>query len=146
MSLIAEEIANGNLKLILSEFSALPLKLFRFSRQILIYSPTILHDHHLTVHGWHMSCEWEKPGARSFKILGRTVLHYHYKYPCLFLTSLFTPLALTPARASRNPSTATTSSSPVRKSFTASTSSPSYSRWLRISSLRRRRNRLPLSS
>ena len=45
-----------------------------------------------------------------------------------------------------NPSAAATSSSPVRKSFTASTSSPSYSRRLRISSLRRRRSCLPLPS
>ena len=36
----------------------------------------------------------------------------------------FTLLDLTPARASQNPSAAATSSSPVRKSFTASTSSP----------------------
>ena len=42
-----------------------------------------------------------------------------------------------------NPSAAATSSSPVRKSFTASTSSPSYSRRPRKSSLRRRRSRLP---
>jgi hypothetical protein len=45
-----------------------------------------------------------------------------------------------------NPSAAATSSSPVRKSFTASTSSPSYSRRSRISSLRRRRSCLPLQS
>ncbi len=45
-----------------------------------------------------------------------------------------------------NPSAAATSSSPVRKSFIASTSSLLYSRWLRISSLHRRRSRLPLPS
>ena len=55
----------------------------------------------------------------------------------------FTPLNLSPARAS---STAATSSSPVRKSFTASTSSPSYSRRPWKSSLRRRRSCLPLPS
>ena len=42
-----------------------------------------------------------------------------------------------------NPSAAATSSSPVRKSFTASTSSPPYSRRPRKSSLHRRRSRLP---
>ena len=45
-----------------------------------------------------------------------------------------------------NPSATATSSSSVRKSFTASTSSPSYSRRLRISSLRRRLSCLPLPS
>ena len=45
-----------------------------------------------------------------------------------------------------NPSAAATSSSPVRKSFTASTSSPSYSCRLRISSLRCRRSCLPQPS
>ena len=146
VSLTAEEIANGNLKLILSKFSALPLKPFRFSRQILIYSPTILHDRHLTVRGWHMSCEWEKPGARSSEILGRTVFHYRYKYPCLLLTSLLLRSTSLSRSSFPNPSAAATSSSPVRKSFTASTSSPSYSRRLWISSLRRRRSRLPLPS
>ena len=45
-----------------------------------------------------------------------------------------------------NPSTATTSSSPVRKSFTASTSSPLYSHRLQISSLCRHHSCLPLPS
>ena len=45
-----------------------------------------------------------------------------------------------------NPSAAATSSSPVRKSFTASTSSPSYFCWLRISSLRHHSSCLPLPS
>ena len=53
---------------------------------------------------------------------------------------VFTPLDLSPARASQN------LAPPVRKSFTASTLSPSYSRRLRISSLRRRRSCLLLPS
>ena len=45
-----------------------------------------------------------------------------------------------------NPSAAATSSSPVRKSFTASTSSRTSSRRPRTSSLRRHRSRLPQPS
>ena len=48
--------------------------------------------------------------------------------------------------SSSNPSAAATPSSPVRKSFVASTSSPSYSRRPRKSSLRHRRSCLPLPS
>ena len=62
--------------------------------------------------------------------------------PLPFLTS-FTPLDLSPSLSFSNPSAAATSSSPLRKSFTASTSSAPYSRRPRKSSLRRRRSRLP---
>ena len=56
---------------------------------------------------------------------------------------VFTPLGLSPARASQTLAPPLLPSSPVRKSFTASTSSPSYSRRPRKSSLRRRRSRIP---
>ena len=63
--------------------------------------------------------------------------------PLPFLTS-FTPLDRSLSRSSSsNPSAAATPSSPVRKSFAASTLSPSYSRRPRKSSLRRRRSCLP---
>ena len=107
---------------------------------ILIYSPTISHDLHFSVCGWHMSREWEGSGARSSKFFGQTVFHRGYIYPLPFFTSLLLCSSFS------NPSAAATSSSPVRKSFTASTSSPSYSRRLRISSLRRRRSCLPQPS
>ena len=113
------------------------------SHEIPIYSLTISHDLHFSVRGWHMSSEWEGSGARSSYFFGRTVFHRGYKYP-LSPSSLPLLRSTSLSRSSfSNPSTATTSSSPVRKSFTASTSSPSYSRRPRKSSLRRRRSRLP---
>jgi len=63
--------------------------------------------------------------------------------PLPFLTS-FTPLDRSLSRSSSsNPSAAATPSSPVTKSFIASTSSPSYSRRPWKSSLRRRHSCLP---
>ena len=145
MSLKAEEIANKTFKLILSEFSALPLKPFRFSRQYLSIHPRSSRSPPLST--------WVTHVKRMRRARGMFV-----RFPRAY--SFFTSTINTPASSSlrfnsarshscssfSNPSAAATSSSPVRKSFTASTSSPSYSRRLRISSLRRRRSRLPLPS
>ena len=115
------------------------------SHDILIYSPTISHDRHLSVRGWHISNEWEGSGARSSNFFGRTVFHRGYKYPSPSSLLFYSARAHASSSFS-NPSAAATSSSPVRKSFTASTSSPSYSRRLRISSLRHHHSCLPLPS
>ena len=80
------------------------------------------------------------------KIFGRTVFHCLYKYPSLLPHFTYSARSLLSHSRSSNPSAAATPSSPVRKSFTASTSSPSYSRRLRKSSLRRCRSCLPLPS
>ena len=144
VSLSAEEFANETFNL-----SYLNFRLCRSNRstshEILIYSPTISHDRQLSVRGWHMSSEWEGSGARSSNFFGRTIFHRGYKYPSP------SPLLFYSARphsssSFSNPSTATTSSSLVRKSFTTLTSSPSYSRRLWISSLRHRRSCLPQPS
>ena len=144
VSLSAEEFANGT-----SNLSYLNFRLCCSNRsafhEILIYSPMISHDLHFSVRGWHISSEWEGSGARSSNFFERTVFHRGYKYPSP--SSLLFYSARSHSRLSfSNPSAAATSSSPVRKSFTASISSPSYSRRLRISSLRRRRSCLPQPS
>ena len=144
VSLSAEEFVNGTLNLTYLNF-----RLCRSNRSafhdILIYSPTISHDRHLSVRGWHMSSEWEGSGAHSSKFFGRTVFHRGYKYPSPSSLLFYFARPLSSSSFS-NPSATATSSSPVRKSFTASTSSPSYSRRPRISSLRRRRSCLPQPS
>ena len=98
VSLSAEEIANGMLKLILSKFSVLPLKSFHIPWWI-FNSPTILHDLHYIVRGWHMSREGERAGARSSQIFGRTVFHRVYKYPSPLPHFIYSAWPLSPARA-----------------------------------------------
>ena len=142
MSLSAEEIANETLKQILSKFSVLRSNRSA-SHNALFYSPTIVHDPNYIVRGCHMSQEGERVGARSSNFFGRAVFHRGYKYPSIpFSLLLLRSISLSSLSFS-NPSAAATSSSPVRKSFTASTSSPTYSRRPRTSSLRRRHSRLP---
>lgn len=48
-----------NFKIFLSEFSGFCRSNRYAFHGILIYSPTISHDLHLSVRGWHMSREWE---------------------------------------------------------------------------------------
>ena len=94
------------------------------------------------------TCRVKKKGQGHVrpKIFGRTVFTVAINTPLPFLTS-FTPLGrCLSLELSSNPSAAATPSSPVRKSFAASTSSPSYSRRPQKSSLRRRRSCLPLPS
>ena len=116
------------------------------SHDALFYSPTIVHDLHYTVRGWHMSWEGEWSGARSSQIFGRTVFHRIHKYPSPLPHFIYSARSLLSHSSSSNPSAAATPSSPVRKCFAASTSSPSYSRRPRKSSLRRRHSCLPLPS
>ena len=116
------------------------------SQNALFYSPTIVHDLHYAVRGWHMSRAGERAGSRSSQIFGRTVFHRVYKYPSPLPHFIYSARSLLSHSSSSNPSAAATPSSPVRKSFAASTSSPSYSRRPRKSSLRRRRSCLPLPS
>ena len=77
------------------------------------------------------------------KIFGRTVFHRVYKYPSPLPHFIYSARSLLSHSSSSKPSAATTPSSPVRKSFAASTSSPSYSRRPRKSSLRHCRSYLP---
>ena len=146
VSLAAEEIANETLKQILSKFSVLPLKLFHIPRCSILFT----HDHtrsqlHST---WVTHVAWRRKGRGMFvpKSSGEQFFTETINTPLPFLTS-FTSLDRSLSRSSSsNPSAAATPSSPVRKSFAASTSSPSYSRRPRKSSLRRRHSCLPLPS
>ena len=145
MSLSAEEFANGTLKLILS-------KIFGFAAQTVPH-PTIYLSFHPRSHTISTSqyvgdtCQANEKGQGHVRPISSGEQ--------FFTVAINTPLPLPhffysarPLSISRfsNPSAATTSSSPVRKSFTAATSSPPYSRRPRKSSLRRRRSSLPLPS
>ena len=137
MSLSAEEFANETLKLILSKTFVLPLKPFRIPQKQLSIHPR---SHTISTSQYmDDTCQANEKGQGHVRpnSSGEQFFTAAINTPPLPHFS-FTPLDLTPVRAS--------SSSPVRKSFTASTSSPSYSRRPRISSLRRRRSRLPLPS
>ena len=140
MSLSAEEFANGMLKLILSKFLALPLR--PFPHEILIYSPTISTSQYVggTCHANEKGQGHVRPissGEQFFTVAINTPSPLpHFLYSARPLSS----------SSFSNPSATATSSSPVRKSFTTSTSSPSYSRRPQKSSLRRRRSHLPPSS
>ena len=146
MSLSAEEIANETLKQILSKFSVLPHKLFRIPRCIILFT----HDRtrsplHST---WVTHVARRRKGRGTFvpNLRANSFFTVSINTPLPFLTS-FTPLDRSLSRSSSsNRSAAATPSSPVRKSFAASTSSPSYSRRPWISSLCRRRSCLPLPS
>ena len=142
MSLSAEEFANGTLKLILSKFLVLPLKPFRIPRN------TYLFTHDLTRSP--LLSTWVTHVKRMRRVRGTFVQFLRANR--FFTMAINTPSPLAhflyfarPLSSSSlsNPSAAATSLSPVRKIFTASTSSPPYSRPPRKSSLRRRRSRLP---
>ena len=115
------------------------------SHEILIFSPTISHDLPFSVRGWHMSSKWEWLGAHSSYFFGRVVFHLGYKYPSPSSLRFYSARPH-PRSSSQTLAPLLLPSSPVRKSFTASTSSLSYSRRPRKSSLRRRRSCLPLPS
>src|SRR5215216_5722172 len=72
--------------------------------------------------------------------------HHGYKYPLSLLRLIFLRSISLPRSSSQDLAPPLLPSSPVRKSFTASTSSSSYSRRLRKSSLRRLRSCLPQPS
>ena len=146
MSLKAEEFANGTLKLILS-------KIFGFTAQS-VPDPTkdlSIHPRSNTISTSQYvgdTCHADEKGQGHVrpKSSGKQFFTATINTPLPFLTS-FTPLDLSLSRSSfSNPSAAATPSSPVRKSFTASTSSLSYSRRSRKSSLRRRRSCPPSPS
>src|SRR3954467_8363684 len=127
MSLLAEEIANGTLKLILSKLSDLPLNLFRFPRWIILFTHDLTRSPlHST---WVTRVERRRTAKGTFVLNLRTGSFYcGYKYPSTaFLTHLLRSNLTSPLEL-QNPSATATSSSPERKSFTASTSSPTNSR------------------
>ena len=141
MSLTTEEIVNGNLKKYYLNF-----RLCRSNRsashEILIYKPTISTSQYVgdTCHANEKGHGHVRPissGEPFFTVAINTPSPLpHFLYSARpFSRSSFS-----------NPSVAATSSSLVRKSFTASTSSLPCSRRPRISSLRRRRSCLPLPS
>ena len=145
MSLSAEEIANETLKQILSKFSVLPLKPFRIPQCIILFT----HDRTRS----QLHSTWVAHVARRRKGRGTFIpnlransFHRVYKYPSPLPHFIYSTRSLLSHSSSSNPSTAATPSSPVRKSFAASTSSPSYSRRPRKSSLCRCRSCLPLPS
>ena len=139
----AEEIANETLKQILSRFSVLPLKPFCIPWCIILFTHDLTRSHlHST---WVTHVAWRRKGRGMFvpKSSGEQFFTVAINTPFPFLTS-FTPLDRSLSRSSfSNPSAAATPSSPVRKSFTALTSSPPYSHRPRKSSLRRSCSRLP---
>ena len=142
MSFSAEEFANRTLKLILS-------KIFGFAAQSVPHPTKYLsiHPRSNTISTSHYvgdTCHANEKGQghvrpissdeRFFTVAINTpspLPHFLYSARPLSNTSF------------SNPSAAATSSSPVRKSFTASTSSRTYSCRPRKSSLRHRRSRLP---
>ena len=139
VSLSAKEFANTTLKLILS-------KIFGFAAQTVpnptktrIYSPTISHGGD--------TCQANEKGQGHVHPIssGEQFFTVAINIPSPSSLLFYSARPLSSSSFS-NPSAAATSSSPVRKSFTTSTSSPSYSRRPRISSLRRRRSCLPLPS
>ena len=145
MSLSAEEIVNGTLKPILSKFSALPLKPFRIPRQYLSIHPrsnTISTSQYVGD-----TCQANEKGQGHVRpnSSGKPFFTVAINTPPSLPHFFYSAQSLSSSSFS-NPSAAATSSSPVRKSFTASTSSPSYSHRPRISSLHRRRSCLPLPS
>src|SRR3954467_3547399 len=88
MSLLAEEIANGTLKLILSKLSVLPLNLFHFPRWIILFT------HDLTrspLHSTWVTHVKRRRTARGMFVLNlRTGSFYcGYKYPFI---AVLTPL------------------------------------------------------
>ena len=140
-----KNFANETLKLSYLNFWFLPLKPFHIPWWIYLFTHDLARSPPLST-WWHMSREWEGSGARSSNFLGRAVSHLGYKCPSPFLTSFLLHSTSLPCSSSQTLEPPLLSSSPVMKSFTASTSSPSYSRRPRISSLRRRRSCLPQPS
>ena len=146
MYLTAEEIANGTFY-----FSYLNFRLCR-SNHSASHDNTYLFTHDPTrsppLNTWVTHVKRMRRGQGHVRPISSVEQFFTASINTHVSSSLHFHLAraLSPALASQNPSVAATSSSPVRKSFTASTSSPSYSRRLRISSLRRRHSRLPLPS
>ena len=138
----AEEIANATLKLILSKIFSFAARIVPHPTIILIYSPTISTTQYVgdTCRVNEKGQGHVRPNSSGERLFISTIntppLPHFTFYSARSLLSL----------ELLQPSVAATSSSPVRKSFTASTSSPLYSRRPRISSLRRRRSCLPQPS
>ena len=144
VSLSAEEIVNGTFNLPYLNFrfccwnsSAFHDNTYLFTHDLMIATSQYVGD---TCHVNETGQGHVRPKSSGVQFFTATIntpasssLHFYFARP---LSHSIFP----------NPSTAATSSSPVRKSFTASTSSSSYSRRLRISSLYRHRSCLPLPS
>jgi hypothetical protein len=145
VSLSAEEFANRIFNLSYPKFSVLPLESLRIQRKHLSIHPR---SHTIATSQYvGDTCQANEKGQGHVRKISSgkpfftaaintpspSLLHFYFAQPHS-------------RSSSSNPSAAATPSSPVRKSFTASTSSPSYSRRLRISSLRRRRSCLPQPS
>ena len=146
MSLSAEEIANETLKQILSKFSVLPLKPFRIPQCIILFTHDRTRSQLHSMWVTHVARRRKRRGTFVPNLRANSFFHRVYKYPSPLPHFIYSARSLLSHSSSSNPSAAATPSSPVRKSFTASTSSPSYSRRLQISSLRRCRSCLPLPS
>ena len=142
VSLTAEKIANENLKINL-------IWIFGFAAQTVPHSMI----KYLSIHPWSNTistsqyvgdtCQANEKGQGHVrpKSSGEQFFTVAINTPSPLPHFLYSARPLSSSSFS-NPSAAATSSSPVRKSFTVSTSSPPYSHRPRKSSLRRRRSRL----
>ena len=146
MSFSDEEFANATLKLVLSKFLVLPLKSFRIPRQYLSIHPR---SHTISTTQYvGDTCRANEKGQGHVRPISSVKQFFTSAIntpPHPSLHFLLRSFSLSRSSFS-NPSAAATPSLSVRKSFTTSTSSPSYSRRPRISSLRRRCSCLPLPS
>ena len=145
VSLSAKEFANETLNLSYLNFRLLPLKPFHFPRYIILFT----HDRARS----SLLSTWVTHVTRMRRVRGTLV---QFPRASSFSLRLYIPLTLLRLHLPRSISLTRSSSqdlappllssSPVRKSFTASTSSSSYSRRPQISSLRHHRSCLPLPS
>ena len=140
----------SQLKNLRTELLTYLMQIFGFAAQTVLHPTKYLSIHprsHTIATSQYVgdTCQANEKGQGHVRPIssGEPFFDRGYKYP-LFLSSLLLlrSTSLSSLRFS-NPSAAATSSPPVRKIFTASTSSPTYSRRPRTSSLRRHRSRLP---
>ena len=145
MSLSAEEFANDTLKLILSEFSAFAAQTVPHP---MIYYPIHPRSHTIATSQYvGDTCHANEKGQGHVRPIssGERFFTSAINTPSLLTSFLLRSTSL-PCSSSQTLVPPLLPSSPVRKSFTASTSSPSYSRRPRISSLCHSRSSLPLPS
>ena len=142
MSLSAEEFVNETLKYFNLNFWLLPLKPFHIPR----YDYSIHPRSHMIATSQYVgdTCQANEKGQGHVRPISSgehfftVAINTPSPLPHFFYSAR--PLSCS---SFSNPSAIATSSSPVRKSFTTSTSLPPYSRRPRKSSLRHRRSRLP---
>ena len=140
VSLSAEEIVNETLKYSYMKFLAFAAQPLRIPRYNFFYSPTISTSQYVGD-----TCRANEKGQGHVRpnSSGEQLFISAINTPSPSSFHFYSARTHSLARARQNLAPSLTASSSVRKSFTASTSSPSYSRQLWKSSLHRRHRRLP---